>query len=606
VSELVNEDSIGELRAGTTLGHYSVVRRIGAGAMGAVYEGARDGTGDRVALKVLDPRFAAVARARDRFLAEAKIAERLHHPNIVAVTEAGDDDGRPFLVMELLGGEDLAQRLERSRPIPAEAAADILIPVCGAIAAAHAAGVTHRDLKPHNIFLAQPSETPKVLDFGIAMAEGVVPAETKTDDAAGVVGSPCYLAPEQVGNGSAAGPASDQYALAVIAYECLTGQRPFDGETLDAVLAAIAAGAPRPPTALQPELPAELEAIVLRAMSRQPSERFASVTELGRALLPFASPKVRLAWETTFGSPDAKVNGTPGEGEERAPRRRSLSSPAIQVEAATKSPFVRTLPPEAPDLSAVPEVTPARPRRIAPWQGFDVEVPKLTRPWGLSPDRIASLLASTRIRVAAGAVALALGVVVVLALRASTESAPAAAPPAWVSSAGSRSEPASSPKPAGTQPKPSMWGSAAPPPKPAVTAGGPIPGAPAPPKPAVAGPDLPVAPPAEPAPEVEAVPPPVPAAAAPPATSPPPAELPPPAPAVASAPAENVQEKVQDKAPEKPSEKLQEQAQEKAPARSQKAGTGIDDEGAGNAAKSDRRPARDSDAAQKRRVPLLD
>ena len=162
------------------LGKYRVVRAIGAGAMGAVYVGMHKDTGDRVAIKVLDRRLANLRQARERFRLEAQIAKRVRHPHIVDVFEAGDAGRNTYLVMELLTGEDLAQRLESAGPLPAQEVADILIPICGAIAAAHQADVTHRDLKPLNIFLAAGDPVrPKVLDFGISIAKGIeLPAST--------------------------------------------------------------------------------------------------------------------------------------------------------------------------------------------------------------------------------------------------------------------------------------------------------------------------------------------------------------------------------------------------------------------------------------------
>ena len=294
------------LAAGSRLGKYVIVRKLGAGGMGAVYEATHSEIGKRVAVKVLSPAVAAVPGARARFLREAQLTTRVRHRHIVDVTDVGTDDGQTYLVMELLNGEDLAGRLERGSILP-EDLVDIMLPVCEAVTAAHQAGITHRDLKPQNIFLVSEGRRvhPKVLDFGIS--KGTAPGDSVGIGAltasGALIGTPYYLAPEQVVDARAAGPASDQYALAVIVYECLTGERPFRGETLFVVFQKIVEGAVRPPRELRPEIPLGLEDVVLRAMLREPRERFDSVAAFARALLPFASERGRLLWEETFGPP---------------------------------------------------------------------------------------------------------------------------------------------------------------------------------------------------------------------------------------------------------------------------------------------------------------
>ena len=318
-------EAAGILEAGTRLGNYEIRRLIGLGSMSAIYEGARPDTGRRVALKVLSPNRAGVPGARARFLTEAKLTARVRHAHVVDVIEVGEDGERSYLAMEMLEGEDLARRLRHSSFLSAAETADILVPVCEAVAAAHESGIVHRDLKPANIFLAIRDQKihPVVLDFGIA---------NDNDDGAGpapgpglVFGTPYYLSPEQIADHRAASPASDQWALGVILYECLTGARPFDGASLDGVFAAIRAGKAVPPSERRPGIPPALEQIVMRAMSSDPKARFASVAELAQVLRPFSS----------------------AVGEVEAPaRRRAPSSPAIAAEASTQSPFTRTLTPE--------------------------------------------------------------------------------------------------------------------------------------------------------------------------------------------------------------------------------------------------------------------
>ena len=325
-------EATGILEAGARLGQYEIRRLIGLGSMSAIYEGARPDTGRRVALKVLSPRRAAVPGARARFLTEAKLTARVRHAHIVDVIEVGEDGEQSYLAMEMLEGEDLASRLRQASFLSAAETADILGPVCEAVAAAHESGIVHRDLKPANIFLAIRDQKihPVVLDFGIAN-------DNDDDDGSGpgpqlVFGTPYYLSPEQTTDHRAASPASDQWALGVILYECLTGARPFDGESLAEVFAAIRAGKAVPPRERRPGIPSALEQIVMRAMSSDPTARFASVAELAKALRPFSS----------------------GAAEVRAPaRRRAPSSPAIAAEASTQSPFSRTLTPEVDVLDGL-------------------------------------------------------------------------------------------------------------------------------------------------------------------------------------------------------------------------------------------------------------
>ncbi|HVZ87026.1 MAG TPA: serine/threonine-protein kinase [Polyangia bacterium] len=315
---------------GTRIGKYEIGRRLGIGSMGVVYEGVRSSDRRSVAIKVLIGELAGKPVARARFLREGRLTARVRHPHIVEIIDAGEELERIYLVMELLEGEDLARRLQRSGAMPVAHAVDILVPVCEAVATGHRCGVTHRDLKPSNIFLTVKNGRthPMVLDFGVAKAEDEAEAGDATGAGARVVfGTPMYLAPELIGDHRAAGPASDQYALGAILYESLTGEQPYAATDLDRLFRSIVDGDPPSPRAHQSEIPAELDRIVRRAMSRDPQARFPSVAELAVALLPFVS--------------------TPTEGG-RLGRRRPPSSPAIVTEAAIPSPFIRTLIPEEP------------------------------------------------------------------------------------------------------------------------------------------------------------------------------------------------------------------------------------------------------------------
>ena len=298
------------LAPGSRLGKYEIRRLLGAGGMGAVYEALHTEIGKRVAVKVLAPELAAAPGARSRFLREAQLTSTISHPNIVNVNDMGNEGGRAFIVMEFLDGEDLSSRLDRTGPMPVAELVDIMLPVCSAVDEAHRAGITHRDLKPQNIFLSNGPRgmEPKVLDFGISKGKDTKPgALTGT----GMIGTPFYFAPEQILDAGSAGPASDQYALGVILYECLTGRRPYEGDSLFPVFQAIVDGNAPLVGTLRPDLPVPLQQIIARAMHKAPTARFESAAEMGRALLPFASVRARTFWEQAFNQTEARLGPAP-------------------------------------------------------------------------------------------------------------------------------------------------------------------------------------------------------------------------------------------------------------------------------------------------------
>ena len=345
------------LGAGTRLGEYEIERVLGVGSMGAVYEAVCTATSQRFAIKVLSPALAAMPTARARFLNEAKLTARVRHPHIVDVSDVGEDAGRSYFVMELLNGEDLSRRLQRSGRLSVVETADIIVPVCDAVAEAHRRGVTHRDLKPSNIFLLIRGRRPHpvVLDFGIAKEEDAARAPragAATPVRRTVFGTPYYLAPEQVADHEAAGPASDQYALGVILYECLTGQPPYRGDNVDAVFRAIAAGNPAPPIALRPDIPQEMNAVVLRALSPDPKARYLSVGELRQALLPFSSKATGSVptLQSRGPAPSASPLSASPSPSPLSPSTEPAPSPPSEVEVQAPRSFVRTLTPEVEAL----------------------------------------------------------------------------------------------------------------------------------------------------------------------------------------------------------------------------------------------------------------
>jgi tRNA A-37 threonylcarbamoyl transferase component Bud32 len=253
-------------------GRYQLDARLATGGMGEVWRG-RDLVLDRPVAVKLRRADQGSEQDRARFRAEARHSAGLSHPGIASVYDYGEqDDGSSWLVMELVEGETLSAVLARG-PLDVPTTLDVVGQAALALEAAHTAGVVHRDVKPGNL-LVRPDGTVKVTDFGIAYAAGSTPlAEAGT-----VVGTVYYLSPEQARGGEVTG-ASDVYALGVVAYECLTGRRPFDGDDPDAIATAHLRQAPPP---LPPELPERVRDLVLAAMAKDPADRPSSAGELGR------------------------------------------------------------------------------------------------------------------------------------------------------------------------------------------------------------------------------------------------------------------------------------------------------------------------------------
>jgi eukaryotic-like serine/threonine-protein kinase len=271
---------------GTVLGEaYRLTREIGRGGMGAVYEGVHLRLNRRVAIKLMARELSANAEALARFRREAEVTSQLGHPHIVQVFDFGEaPTGEPYLVMEFLEGEDLDGRIRRVGRLSTAATAHIIKQVASALSATHAKGIVHRDLKPANVFvLAVEGETDfvKVVDFGISKVKA---ATTRLTSAAAVMGTPNYMSPEQAaGRVDEIDSATDQWALACIAYELLAGRPPFVGDNVASLLYQVVHEAPSPLAKTTPGLPAELEDVLRVALSKKPTERFASVAAFSRA-----------------------------------------------------------------------------------------------------------------------------------------------------------------------------------------------------------------------------------------------------------------------------------------------------------------------------------
>jgi serine/threonine-protein kinase len=289
---------------------YELLELIGEGGMGAVYRALDTRLGRTVALKTVITTHAGAAfnqELRQRFMREALAVSKVEHRNVVQVIDFGvAEDGTPYLVMEYLRGGDLATLLKDSPGLlPIEQVADIMLNVCAALRACHQQGIVHRDLKPSNIFLAETDTGPevKVLDFGVSKA----PMAGDLTQEGQILGTPQYLSPEQV-NGKV-GPESDQYALGVLLYICLTKRLPFEEHQNLSLLKAIEVGRFPSPRLHRPDIPQVLEAIILRAMSVDPTARFESVHALGQALWSFASARGQIEWRNYYFNTPSPAGG---------------------------------------------------------------------------------------------------------------------------------------------------------------------------------------------------------------------------------------------------------------------------------------------------------
>jgi len=274
--------------AGTVLAErYRLISLLGRGGMGEVWRAEHLGLRTHVAVKVMSPTVALGALTLQRFHREAHAAATLRGPHVVQILDHGVDPATntPFIAMELLEGESLDQRIQRiGRLTPADTVR-IVGQIAKALARAHEAGIVHRDLKPENVFLVKndDEETAKVLDFGIAKNTGQALAKDESTRTGAVMGTPFYMSPEQIGGAKDLDHRTDLWALGVIACECLTGRRPFDADTIGALVLAICTHPIPRPSSLGP-VTSRFDAWFERAMAREPERRFQSARELSDAL----------------------------------------------------------------------------------------------------------------------------------------------------------------------------------------------------------------------------------------------------------------------------------------------------------------------------------
>jgi serine/threonine-protein kinase len=314
---------------GSRFGAYVIGPCIGHGGMARIYRAEHEGLCRQVALKVLTEGVETGTEGRARFLREARIAAAIKHPNVVNIFDIGVENQIPYLVMELLVGQDLESLLSSHGALSEHTIIDIIIPVVAGLVAVHDAGVVHRDLKPGNIFLSKgPNEEvePKLLDFGISKAAGGDKMRLTATQGL-LMGTPLYMSPEAM-VGAEMTPASDQYSLGVVLYECATGVNPFMADSVAETARRVTTGlfTPISEQAIRPSR--RLQTIIERSMSLDPKNRYRDMRALGQELLTLAGQRTRITWGLTFGEVAAAV---------RAHHARELDEEAMAL-AQTRAP----------------------------------------------------------------------------------------------------------------------------------------------------------------------------------------------------------------------------------------------------------------------------
>jgi len=338
---------------------YRLEELLGSGGMGHVYRAVNQLVGRAVAIKLLRSEHASNAAVKERFLREARAANLVRHPHVVDVLDIGEDRGAPFIVQELLDGEDLAHYVaRRGGKLSLEEVADLVGPVIEAVAEAHARGVVHRDIKPENVFLVKAKRgfLPKLLDFGISKVRA---PDLRATEVGLMMGTPAYMAPEQIQGAREADPRSDVWALGVMLFELLAGRLPFDGIDAPALFVAIATKDAPTLIDVRAEVTPAVSQLVERCLRRRPDERYPSASELARDLRHVlegtdleATGTRSIPPEVAKLIPDLRL-ATPGLA---APVGGAAGSAGAEKRADAKSPGDGPAAPTAPGPAGVPDV----------------------------------------------------------------------------------------------------------------------------------------------------------------------------------------------------------------------------------------------------------
>jgi beta-lactam-binding protein with PASTA domain/tRNA A-37 threonylcarbamoyl transferase component Bud32 len=332
-------------------GRYRIVRKLGSGGMANVYLAEDEDLGRRVAIKILNDRYANDDLFIERFRREAKSAAALSHPNIVSVYDRGEAEGTYYIAMEVIEGRSLKELIMTRGPLPIAQALAYTHEILEALRFAHRHGIIHRDIKPHNILIG---ERLKVTDFGIARA-----GASQMTEAGSIMGTAQYLSPEQA-RGAPVTASSDLYSAAIVLYEMLTGKVPFTGDSAIEIAMKHLNDPPKPPSKIRPEIPEELDAVVLRALAKNPEDRYQTAEEFSEDLhrveagLPLAPETSEAATALLAG---AALMGDGGSTE-------VLAGTAATTVGGPSPPTTRRPPPYGPGYYDEP---PKKRRRWAPW-----------------------------------------------------------------------------------------------------------------------------------------------------------------------------------------------------------------------------------------------
>jgi eukaryotic-like serine/threonine-protein kinase len=332
-------------------GRYRIVRKLGSGGMANVYLAEDEDLGRRVAIKILNDRYANDDLFIERFRREAKSAAALSHPNIVSVYDRGEAEGTYYIAMEVIEGRSLKELIMTRGPLPIAQALAYTHEILEALRFAHRHGIIHRDIKPHNILIG---ERLKVTDFGIARA-----GASQMTEAGSIMGTAQYLSPEQA-RGAPVTASSDLYSAAIVLYEMLTGKVPFTGDSAIEIAMKHLNEPPKPPSKIRPEIPEELDAVVLRALAKNPEDRYQTAEEFSEDLhrveagLPLAPETSEAATALLAG---AALMGDGGSTE-------VLAGTAATTVGGPSPPTTRRPPPYGPGYYDEP---PKKRRRWAPW-----------------------------------------------------------------------------------------------------------------------------------------------------------------------------------------------------------------------------------------------